>query len=291
MQKYTLFMDTNCDVTPKHAQDIGCKLILMPYEVEGKVVYPYRDFDEFNWKEFYTQLRNGVMPKTFALSPLEYYDYFKPEFAAGNDILYVHFSAKTSSTFNAMRLALEMLKEEFPERQLYTIDTKATTLGALTICLEIGKLYKQGKSIQEIMSWADQEVDHFAAYFFADDLKFFARSGRIPKFAATMGGLVGLKPIISMTEDGSMVVKAKVPGRKNTLNKILSYVESLQLDMKNYTIVLGQNDEERLAQKFEQALRDKFGDDLQFEYCVTNPTIGSHCGPGGVGISFHAIHR
>ena len=58
----TLFTDTDTDITLKEAKDYGYKLISMPYSIDGKEVYPYEDFLEFDHKTFYDMLRNGVMP-------------------------------------------------------------------------------------------------------------------------------------------------------------------------------------------------------------------------------------
>ena len=86
----------------------------MPYSTaDGKDVYPYEDFEKFDSAEFYNALRAGELPKTFALSPQKYVEYFEPTLQEGKDILYVHFSAAMSGTFNAMRLAWDELSEKY----------------------------------------------------------------------------------------------------------------------------------------------------------------------------------
>ena len=87
-----LFTDSDCDITPDIAKYYGFELISMPYTINEKEIYPYVDFEEFKVKEYYDQLRKGTLPTTSALSALKYIEYFEPHFAAGNDILYVHFS-------------------------------------------------------------------------------------------------------------------------------------------------------------------------------------------------------
>ena len=74
---YTLFTDTDCDITPEIAKRYGYKLISMPYTIHGKEVHPYVDFDVFDYKTFYDELRKGVIPTTSALSPVEYINYFE----------------------------------------------------------------------------------------------------------------------------------------------------------------------------------------------------------------------
>ena len=70
-----------------------------------------------------------------------------------------------SGTYNALNLALIELKEKYPERNLYMIDTKAITALSYLIVTEIGKLYKQGKSLEELLEWSKTEIDKYAIYF------------------------------------------------------------------------------------------------------------------------------
>ena len=288
---YTLFTDTDCDITPEIAERYGYKLISMPYTIEGQQVFPYVDFDKFEWHEFYDRLRKGVIPTTSALSPVEYINYFEPEFKAGRDILYVHFSAAMTATFNSMRLALEELAEKYPDRKLYQIDTKGITLGSYSICLSIGEMYKNGASIEEIQAWADKEIDKTAFYFYADDLKFFGKSGRVSGFAAFFGNIIGLKPIIFIDTDGKMKTKDKCRGRKQALQTLLQYVIDLEDNIKEHRVVIAHTDALPIAEEFGKMMKDYFGQDLEIEYEVVNPTAGSHCGPNAMGVTFHAKHR
>ena len=286
-----LFTDTDCDITPDIAKYYGYELISMPYTVDEKEIYPYVDFEEFKVKEYYDSLRKGTLPTTSALSPLKYIEYFEPHFAAGNDILYVHFSKAMSGTFNALNLALIELKEKYPERNLYTIDTKAITALSYLIVTEVGKLYKQGKTLEELLEWSKTEIDKYAIYFYADDLTFFKRSGRVSGFSGTMGNILGIHPIIHMSSEGKMVNIAKGRGRLSTLKKIIEMVGENEDNIKDYPVIIAHSDCLEIAHQLEELLKEKYGQDLKTEYVVVNPTAGAHCGPNCVGVGFHAKHR
>ena len=288
---YSLFVDTDSDITPALAKQYGAHLIIMPYTLLGKEVRPYEDFEVFNGKEFYDILRKGNLPSTSALPPQAYIDYFEPEFKKGNDILYCHFSEAMSGTFNSMRLALEELKAKYPERQLFTVDTKSITAGSYGVTIEVMEQYKAGKSIEEIQAWAEEEVDKFPIYFYADNLKFFAKSGRVSGFKAFMGGLVGIKPIIHVSSEGKMVSIDKGRGRQAALKKILDYVKNLQDNIEDHRVVIGHTDALPLAKEMEEMLQKEFGNKLRIEIIEVNPTIGGHCGPDCIGVCFHGIHR
>ena len=196
-----------------------------------------------------------------------------------------------TATFNSMRLALEELAEKYPERKLYQIDTKGITLGSYNICLEIGEMYKNGASIEDIQKWADVEIDKTAFYFYADDLKFFGKSGRVSGFAAFFGNIIGLKPIIFIDTDGKMKTKDKCRGRKQALQTLLNYVIDLEEDIKEHRVVIAHTDALPIAEEFGDMMKAHFGEDLEIEYEVVNPTAGSHCGPNAMGVTFHAKHR
>lgn len=165
-QNYVIITDTDTDVTPEVAKELGYSgLISMPYIIEGKEVFPYEDFETFDAKAFYDTLRRGTLPKTGGISPERYTKYIEPHFKAGKDVLYVHFSGAMSGTFNAMRIAEAELKKTYPDRRLYTLDTKGITICSLGIVKEVGDMYLAGKSVGEILGWGETEVDKFATYF------------------------------------------------------------------------------------------------------------------------------
>lgn len=286
-----LFTDTDCDITPADAAKYGYTLISMPYAIDGKTVYPYEDFDTFDAKAFYDQLRAGALPNTSAISREKYLEIFEPVFAAGDDILYVHFSRAMTATFDAMDQAVKELSEKYPNVRFSDIDTKGITIISRAIVLEVGDMIRAGKSVDEVLEWAKTEVDHFAIYFFADDLKFFKHSGRVSGLAATMGTLLGVRPIIYMNTEGKMVSIGSERGRARAMHKLMQYVDELGDDVKGHRVIVGHTDAEEIATEVMNELKAKFGEGLCIETVAVNPTTGGHCGPNGVGICFHAKHR
>ena len=128
-------------------------------------------------------------------------------------------------------------------------------------------------------------------YYFADDLKFFRRSGRVSGLAATMGGFIGIRPIIYLDDNGNMVSIGKETGRAKAIARLVQYVEDLGEDLKAHRVLIGHTDCLDIATEAERQLKEKFGQDLNVIINDVNPTIGSHCGPNAIGICFHAKHR
>ena len=287
----TYFTDTDCEVTLKQAKEMGFKLIGMPYVLEGQTIYPYIDFEEFDDKTFYDKLRNGATPTTSAITKEKYLEIFEPEFLAGNDIFYVHFSENMSSSFGFMRLAVEELKKKYPERKFYAVDTNGISINSLYQILEMNELVKQGKSPEELMDFIKGLSKNVATYFFASDLKFFKRSGRVSGLAATVGTALGIRPTMNMNDEGKLVQIGKEMGREKAISRLVKYMQELGDNVKDHRIIITHSDApadvERLIEKIKQA----FGEDTKYEVVKVNPTIGCHCGPGCVGVAFHAIHR
>ena len=286
-----LFTDTDTDITPAQAKEFGFHLISMPYSIDGVTTYPYEDFEVFDAHAFYDKLRSGVLPNTSAISTQRYKDYFEPFFKAGDDILYVHFSRNMTATFDNMDIAVKELLEQYPDRKFYEIDTMGITLCSLLPVLEIGDMYKAGKSAEEMLEWAKTEINKVGCYFFADDLKFFKHSGRVSGIAGTMGTLLGIRPIIYMNEEGKMVSVGKEKGRVKAIERIVSYVDQLGEDVKDHRVLVGHADCRDIAEDVEKMLKEKYGDDLNTLIVDVNPTAGSHCGPNTVGVCFHAKRR
>ncbi len=286
-----LFTDTDTDVTPEIAAKYGYRLISMPYSIDGKTVYPYVDFDRFDSHAYYDMLRSGVIPNTSALNKENYITYFEPVFAEGNDILYVHFSRAMSATFESMDQAVRELQEKYPERKFYEIDTKGISIISLNMLQEIGDMYLAGKTAEELVEWGRREADHFAGYFFADDLRFFRHSGRVSGIAGTMGTLLGIRPIIYMNEEGKMVSIGKEKGRQKAMDRLINYVVELGDNVKGHRIIIANSDTDEIVNELKNMLIEKFGEDLDIQIVDVNPTAGAHCGPNATGICFHSIHR
>ena len=285
-----IYTDTDTDITPAVAAEYGYKLISMPYSIDAVTTYPYVDFETFDAHAFYDVLRGGVLPTTSAISKEQYLNYFIRDFAEGNDILYVHFSRAMTNTFDAMDQAVAELKMKYPGSRFEEIDTKGITTISYNIVREVGDLYKAGKTLDEILAWAKEEVDHFAMYFFADDLKFFRRSGRVSGLAATMGTLIGVRPLIHMSQEGKMVSVGTAKGRAKALDFLVNKVGELGAEIEKHRICIGHSDSPEIAHEVGRMIEEKYGKQ-QIEYVDVNPTAGSHCGPNGVGVCFHAKHR
>ena len=121
------FTDTDCEMHWTDAEKLGIHVIGMPYTIKNQE-YVYDYGKNTNIKEFYDMMRSGEVSITSALNSEDYINYFEPIFEKGEDIFYVHFSSELSGTFNHMQVALETLKEKYPDRKVTCFDKKNISL-------------------------------------------------------------------------------------------------------------------------------------------------------------------
>ena len=88
-----------------------------------------------------------------------------------------------------------------------------------------------------------------------------------------------------------MVSVGKEKGRTKAMERLVALVEELGEDVGAHRIIIGHSDSLDIAEEVGQMLKEKLGKNLTIEYVEVNPTAGSHCGPNGVGVCFHAKHR
>lgn len=287
----TKFTDTDCDIDLQLAHKYGLKLISMPYVFKGEEVFPYETWEKFDAETFFNELKaTAKLPTTSAISIEKYRQYFEPEFQAGNDIFYVHFSEKMSGTFNAMRLAVNELLEKYPERKFYSLDTLGISATGRQVVEKVFGYINEGHTPEEAVAFGEEFRKHVATYFFADDLKFFAKSGRVSGLAAAFGGLFGIKPIIAMTDDGRMVSVDKAKGKMNAIKYLVDkYTELAETPGEGDVHVISAGSPS-LQETIIQAMKAKYPN-LTFTVYYLNPTAGCHAGPNTSGISFVAKHR
>ncbi len=286
-----LFTDTDTDMTPEMAEKYGYKLISMPYSVDGRNIYPYVDYTEFDSHEFYDFLRGGAVPKTSALNVDEYKAHFEPHFENGDDILYLHFSRNMSGTFSAMEIAVKELLEKYPDRKFDAIDTNGISIGSLIMLEQAGEMYKRGAGADEIRAFVENENRKYAIYFFADDLSFFKRSGRVSGLAGAVGTLLSIRPIMHINDEGKLVSIGKEKGRKKALERLISTVVELGENVADHRMIITHSDAPEIIDEAVRMLKSHFGEKLDLEIVDVNPTVGCHCGPSTIGICFRAKHR
>lgn len=279
-----LICDSNGELWHTRAKELGLDYISMPYYVAGKE-YFYDLGEKTDFKAFYTAVRGGEIPKTQALNPEDYKRILTPYFERGEDILYVSFSHKLSGTFTSLDAALAELHETFPERRCTVFDTENISLGAGIQAEEAALLKQKGASDEEILAFLEDFRGRVRTYFIVDDLMHLKRGGRCSGLAAVAGTILGLKPMIRV-ENGELKVVGKVSGKKRVLMTLADKVAEELGDEGKRVYVVDADCPEEGDRLRDLILEKRPGAKIVRQ--TVGPVIGSHCGPGTLGVIFSA---
>lgn len=286
---YQLFCDSNCELWHTKVKELGLNLIRMPYTVEDKE-YFYDMGENTDFKAFFDVMRKGGVPKTSALNEVDYVEYFEPVLARGEDIYYVTFSHQLSGTFNAMKSAIAALKEKYPDREIRYKDSKTISLGSGFVTYYAALKYKEGATMSELDAYLDELIAHTATYFAVEDLTYLYRGGRVSGVSKVVGNLLGIKPVLYINDEGKILNIAKAKGFKKALSMLLDYMHAKGSEVEKYKVFILQADCQSTAEKFADDIRAEFpGADVEIQ--PVGPVIGAHCGPGTIGLIFHAKER
>ena len=286
---YQLFCDSNCELWHTTVKELGLNLIRMPYVIDDEE-YFYDMGEHTDLKAFFDKMRAGSTPKTSALNEYAYTEYFEPILARGEDIYYITFSHQMSATFNSMKSAIEKLKEKYPEREIRYKDSKLISLGSGFVTYYGAVKYKEGATMDELDAYLDDIIEHTALYFAVDDLTYLHRGGRVSGVSKVVGNLLNIKPILHFNEEGKIVNCDKVKGFKKALSTLIGYMKTKGDNVNDYKVFILNADCEKEAEAFSEMLRAEFGD-LDIVSQSVGPVIGSHCGPGTIGLVFHSKEK
>ena len=286
-----LFTDTDCEMDWRDVEKYDIKVLGMPYILDGEEKVYDMGKDQDAIKHFYKRVREGSMPLTAALNPADYVNYFEPIFKAGEDIFYIHFSDQLSGTFNYMALALNELKEKYPDRKVITFNTKNICLGAGLIVLEAAKRKKEGMSDEDLLAFLEGFAPNVACQFMVDSLAHLKRGGRISSVSAVIGGLLNIKPILHVSPEGKIVKIAAGNGIKKAVSLLAKNFQDNYIPEPGVPVYVMDADNSEGGDLLENAIKPFIAEGAKIERLAIGPVIGTHCGPGTVGVCYHSKVR
>lgn len=287
---FVLTTDSTCDLAPAMAEDLSVSVIPLIYTVGGKEYHHYVDNRELDIHTFYEQLRAGTFPSTAQISPLEFRDCFEPHLRAGKDVLYIAFSSGISGTYATASMVSKELEADYPGRRVTVYDSLCASGGEGLLVYHAAKLAQTGKSLDDVVDWLNANRDRLVHWFTVDDLDHLHRGGRISGAAALVGGMLGIKPVLHVDDEGRLVPMEKVRGRRKALERLVDHMAETAVDPAGQTVFLNHADCADDAAFVAEQVRSRLGvRDIQTYYI--GPLIGAHSGPGTVALFFLGSKR
>lgn len=282
MADYVITTDSNSDVLPEFIKENDLTIIPQYYSF-GDTVYG----DELNMPphEFYETMRKGELPKSQANNPAVIREKFEKILKEGKNILHIAFSSALSGSCNNVVMTANELLEDYPDRKIMVFDSLNASLGEGVSVYRAVELWKEGKSMEEVYDILMEERDHVNVSFTVNDLYHLQRGGRVSKTTAVVGSLVNIKPILAVTSTGELKSDGTVRGRKKSLKTLVARLEeSLDLDSygKDRLVAVLHGDCIDDAKAVADMVKE-----LGFTNVIINdvsPSIGTHAGPGVVGL-------
>lgn len=290
MSEYVLITDSSADLSQEMVQELGVTVLPLSFTIQGKIYRNYPDNREMDLPLFYDMLRAGELATTSAVNVAEYTQAMEPILQEGKDVLILAFSSGLSNTYQASVLAAGELREKYPDRKIYTVDTLCASLGQGLLVYLAAQEQRKGKSIEEVRDWAEETKLHLCHQFTVDDLHFLKRGGRISATTAVVGSMLQIKPVLHVDNEGHLINIGKARGRQASLKALVDKMEKTVTEEGRKTVFISHGDCRKDAVTVADMVRERFGtQDIRINF--VGPVIGAHSGPGTLALFYLGTER
>lgn len=293
MSDFVLSCCSTVDISKEHLEKIDVKYICFHYSLGG-VQYQDDLGQSMPLSEFYARMAAGEDTATSQINAEEFEEYFTPFLEAGKDILHLSLSSGISGVCNSAMIAKQELEEKYPDRKIYVVDSLAASSGYGLIMDTLAAMRDEGKSIDEIYHWIEENKLNMHHWFFSTDLTFFIKGGRVSKTAGFIGTVLNICPLLNVDYQGRLIPREKIRTKKKVITRIVEKMEEFALDGYDYAdkCYISNSACEEDAKEVARLVEEKFPK-LNGKVLVNDigTTIGSHTGPGTVALFFWGKKR
>ncbi len=293
MSDYILSCCSTADLSAELMEARDIHYICFHYEVDG-TTYPDDLGQSIPFSRFYQMMRDGAMTRTSQVAAGEYEEYFESFLREGKDILHLTLSSGISGTLNSAMIAAEDLREKYPERKIYIVDSLAASSGYGLFMDRLADLRDSGMSIDEVRDWAEANKLKCLHWFFTSDLTFFIRGGRVSKASGMIGQVLNICPLLNVDAQGKLIPREKHRGKKKVIHAIVQKMKEQAENGLDYSgkCFISQSDCLSDARAVADAVEAAFPKlDGKVRIFDIGTTIGSHTGPGTVALFFWGQER
>jgi DegV family protein with EDD domain len=276
MANIKVVTDSACDLTPSMTESHDVRVVPLTIRFGSEELV---DRDELSIKEFWDRVITGPhMPETAAPSPGAFRQAYIDAAETGADgVVCITLSSGLSATFQAATTAAADLPVPIP---VTVVDSQSVTMGLGLLVLAASDMSRDGRSLEDIATEIESLRDRTHVYGVLGSLDFLKKGGRIGGAAHLMGSILSIKPVIEI-RDG--VVEAE--SKQRTRSRALQYVAGKALQAGPLDRLAVANG---VAQDIDELLSLLDAAHPAHEMVVSDlgPVIGSHAGPGTVGVCF-----
>ncbi|HHX74599.1 MAG TPA: DegV family protein [Firmicutes bacterium] len=267
-----IITDSTADLPRGLADQLG--ITVVPLKVHfGEE--EYLDWIDLDPDSFYAKLAaSTALPRTSQPAPADFEAVYKKAAAEHDSIISIHLSSALSGTYQSAVIA----KNSLPELDLTVVDSGLASMAFGIVVLEAARAARAGRGREEILAQIERQLSQVRVYFAVDTLEYLQRNGRIGKAAALVGGLLNVKPLLTL-KDGIVVPKEKVRGKIKAMERLLDLVqEEADGPVGGKAVILHGNEPEKAGE-----LTEKLQQRYNFSEVMVSSigaVIGTHAGPG-----------
>lgn len=290
MRDFVILTDSSCDLPAAMAEELELEVLPLSFSIGGQDYHNWLDGREISFPDFFAKVRAGEMGVTSAVSVGTSEAKMRGILAQGKDLLCLSFSSGLSTTYQSAAIAAEDLRSEYPDAKIHVVDSLCASLGQGLFVYLCAQQKKAGKSIDEVLAYAEDMRYHICHWFTVDDLNHLKRGGRISAATALFGTMLSIKPVMHMDNEGHLIPVSKARGRKAALMALVDQMERLSIDPAGQTVFICHGDCYDDAKLVADEVTRRFGTkNIHINY--VGPVIGSHTGCGVVSLFFVGRER
>ena len=293
MGNFVLCCDSTADLSKEHFERRDIHYVCFHFFLDGKEY-----FDDLGqsvpFDQFYQAMADGAETSTSQVNVDEYINFWKPMLEEGKDILHLCLSSGISGTINSAVNAARILEEDYPDRKIYVVDSLGASSGYGLIMETLADKRDEGMDLEELHTWVEEHKLNMHHWFFSTDLTFFVKGGRISTASGWFGGMLNICPLMNMDNEGHLVPRFKIPGKKKVVREIVKKMGEFadggyEYAGKCFISNAGCYDDARaVADLIEEQFPNLNG---KVVINSVGTTIGSHTGPGTVALFFWGSKR
>ena len=288
MNEYVIYTDSACDLSPKALKEWGVGLCSMTFMFDDFHIECSNS--DVNIPAFYRKMREGSVAKTAAVNSETFRVEFEDVLQQGKDLLYIGFSSALSSTYHAARVAAQGLRAQYPDRKILTVDSRSASAGqALLLHLTLEQK-RAGATLEQAARYAEEMRCRICHWITVEDLVYLKRGGRIGAGTALLGGVLGIKPLLYINDEGHLVSGGKVRGRKKALEALVEKYGEQALQRSDGTVFISHADCKTEAHWLAERLRCRYNASVKIVTDI-GPVVGAHGGPGTLALFFVGAAR
>lgn len=282
MADFVIIPDAACSMT----QDLRERFDIPDY-IRTKITFPdgsthetTLDWEEISADDYYLSMReHKAIYKTGVCSIDAAAEVFERYLKIGMDVLSITLSTGISGTYGVFIKAAEQLKEKYPDRKVVVVDSLRYGHAITLMIVKAAQMRDEGRSIEEVAAWLEENRNCFHQMGVMDDLFFLARTGRVTNFKAFFGTLVGVNAMGDYSREGISEVLGKIKGKKKALEATITYLKKTVVDPENQIMIVAHT----LKPDTAEILRDMVEEAVHPKEIImgrVDMSCGANTGPG-----------